>query len=126
MADLIRSALAKMEMFSSTMLRSPHVELAGLCEVLAHGGWSRKLAERPTTRILVPTNPEFHRILTAEVRGAVPKGIATELLTLPPDMQIEVDNVTDRASREMSAERVKEVVIEAVDEPLTEDDGANG
>lgn len=83
------------------------------------------LVDAPT-RILVLTNPEFHGIFIAELRGAVAEGITIELLALPADMQIEVDKVTGRASREMTIEKVNEVVIEAVEDSLSGEDDPDG
>jgi hypothetical protein len=81
------------------------------------------LVDAPT-RILLLTNPEFHGIFVAELRGAVAEGIAIELLALPTEMQVEVDKVTSRASREMTKEKVAEAVIDAAEESLSSEDPA--
>lgn len=52
-------------------------------------------------RLLILTNPDFYEIFTRRTNGQVPDFISVELISLPPTMQIAVDQVTSRASREM-------------------------
>lgn len=58
------------------------------------------------TRLLVLTNPDFHKIFTRATAGQIAPGVKVELLPLPADMQQSVDGVTALASMEMSREAV--------------------
>ncbi|MGH9921096.1 MAG: hypothetical protein ACRD6W_19780 [Nitrososphaerales archaeon] len=56
-------------------------------------------------RLLILTNPEFHEIFSRTTAGQIAPGIDVRLLTLPEEMQREVDRVVVRASDEMRGDR---------------------
>ena len=76
---------------------------------------------RAPERLLVLTNPDFHAIFTRVTSGQIAQGIRVELLPLPSAMQQVVDEVTARASKEMSREVV--IVASAVE---AEEEGERG
>jgi hypothetical protein len=57
-------------------------------------------------RLLVLTNPDFHRIFTRATAGQIDPRVKVELLPLSSAMQQIVDGVTALASKEMSREAV--------------------
>ena len=59
-------------------------------------------------RILVLTSPEFHRLLTRKLEDRIAPGLSIECISLPDDIQRDVDTVVLEASREMK--RVAEAV----------------
>ena len=61
-------------------------------------------------RILVLTTPAFHELFAHFVKGALPNTIKLRLITLPPDLQREVDVVVAIASREV-APRIRERIL---------------
>lgn len=54
------------------------------------------------TRMLVLTTPEQHTMFTKYIRGRLVPGVSVELLTLPPEIQAEVDRIRSIASGEVS------------------------
>ena len=55
-------------------------------------------------RMLILTNPDFYKIFTRVTAGQIATGVGVELLTLPAELQSQVDRVVAAASREMSNE----------------------
>lgn len=59
------------------------------------------LVDAPDRR-LVLTDPEFHRLVVKETDGALAPGLQLQVLELPPPLKVEVAEVTQGASKEMS------------------------
>lgn len=53
-------------------------------------------------RILVVTSPSFHQLLIRKLRDRVAPGLSIECISLPDEIQSDVDAVVLKASREMN------------------------
>jgi hypothetical protein len=73
------------------------------------------LVDAPT-RILVLTNPDFHRIFTKKAEGAIAPGLSVELIGLPADEQAEVDAVVAAASAEVTPEAARPIIAVELEE----------
>ena len=80
------------------------------------------MVDAPVRR-LVLTNPEFHKIFTKRMAGALPLGVEVTLMPLPPDLQAEVDAVIREASNEIDRGKAVQEVAAAIEEEV---DGASG
>jgi hypothetical protein len=60
---------------------------------------------RAPVRLLVLTNPEFHKILRDKLKGRLAKGLGLKLIELPPEMSAKVRQVRGTASKEVSGRR---------------------
>jgi len=58
------------------------------------------------TRILLVTNPNFHKLLEKRLKNLLPTGIRMECLELPLEMQSTLDAVMAVASKEVSPQVV--------------------
>lgn len=54
------------------------------------------------SRLLVLTNPEFHSILSRELQRRLAPGLELKLVSLPDQIQKEVERIQSLASREVS------------------------
>ena len=75
------------------------------------------LLDAPVRR-LVLTNPEFYEILVRRMAGALPKGVAVNLVPLPSDLQAEVDRVIGEASDEIDRGKAAQEVAAAIEEEV--------
>jgi len=75
------------------------------------------LLDSPVRR-LVLTNPQFHEIFTKRIAGALPQGVEVELVSLPAELQAEVDDVIRRASDEIDRGKAAQEVAAAIEEEV--------
>lgn len=76
------------------------------------------LVDAPMRR-LVLTTPSFHEIFTKVTRGAVADGIEIECISLPQEMQREVDEIVRMASEEVTPDRMRRAVAADVEAEAT-------
>jgi hypothetical protein len=81
------------------------------------------LVEAPIRR-LVLTTPGFFDIFTRKTRGAVALGIEVVCVPLPPSMQVEVDEVVRKASREVTPAAAEAAIAGEVERDMESTTGA--
>jgi hypothetical protein len=70
-------------------------------------------------RMLVLTTPEFHRLFTKKIAGALADGLFIECFPLSADLQKQVDDVVRRASQGVSPARAAMDVATEVESQIT-------
>lgn len=75
------------------------------------------LIDAPVRR-LVLTNREFHEIFQRRMAGALPDGVEVRLVSLPADLQDEVDRVIRAASEEIDRGKATQAVAAAIEEDV--------
>lgn len=76
------------------------------------------LVDAPT-RMLVLTTPAFHKLFMKRIAGALAGGLTVECLSLPMDMQREVDTVVAVAAREVTPVLAAQVIAKATETDST-------
>ncbi len=78
-------------------------------------------SKKPSTRLLVLTNPEFFKIFMKRMKDAIAPGISVVHMPLGPKLQKEVDAVILQASREMGPLAVEAAAVAAEEQAEVSD-----